>query len=114
MKWVTPDAKARGAYLILFLASLPIPILHYRKLGDALWAVRYPWGLHPIQNLWVWDLGRLSVVFPVAILVILTASFMWRRLCAPSVLVGVAFGASVFTALYGYFCGLALWMALPK
>jgi len=114
MKFATRNVKARGVYVILFFTSLLIPLLHYRLLGDALWAVRYPWDLHPIQNLCVWHMGRFSAVFPVAILALLTASWVWPRLCAPAALVGVAVVTSVFTALYAYYCGLALWFALPR
>jgi hypothetical protein len=114
MKPTAQDAKARGVYGILFFVSLPIPLFHYRVLGDALWAVRYPWGLHPVENLLLWQLGRWSVTLPIAILALLAASWIWPRLCAPAVLVGIAIGVSVSATLYAFFCALALWMALPK
>jgi hypothetical protein len=113
MKLASPDAKARGVYAILFLTSLPIPLFHYRALGNALWAVRYPWGLHPIQNLAVWHLGRLSAALPVTLLALLIASWRWTGLCAPTTLVRVAVGVCVFTALYAFECALALCMTLP-
>ena len=112
MKLATPEAKARGVYAILFILSLPVPLFHHQALGDALWAVRFCWGLHPIQNLGLWHLGRLSVALPVTLLALLIASWRWTGLCAPTMLVRVAVGVCLFTVLYAMACALALWMAL--
>ena len=49
--------QARVAYAVLLLVSIPIPLFHYRILGDVLWAIRYPWGLHPVPILILWNLG---------------------------------------------------------
>ena len=40
MKKNTQDAKARGAYGLLFFVSLAIPLFHYRALAPALWKIR--------------------------------------------------------------------------
>ena len=114
MKIATRYAKARAVYAILFLVSIPIPLLHYQFLGDALWAVRYPWGLHPVLVLCLWGLGRDSVALPIAILAVLSASWVWPRLCSPAVLIGVAFVGWTFTAFYAYCCGVALFFALQR
>jgi len=70
--------------------------------------VRYPWGFHPIQNLSVWHLGRLSAALPVTLLFLLVASWRWRKLCEPATLVRITLGVCMFTVLYAVECGLAL------
>lgn len=112
MKLATPDAKARGVYGVLVLLSLPIPLFHYRALGEILWAIRFPWGLHPIQNLSLWHLGGLSAAMPVGVLVLWVASWRYSALCTPTVLLCVAIGVAAFTVIYAMVCALALWMAL--
>ena len=111
MKLATSEAMARGVYTILFIVSLPIPLFHQRALGEALWAVRYPWGL---QNLCLWDLGRLSVVIPVSLLALLIASWWYKGLCATNMLILVAVGMCVFTEIYAINCALALFIALSS
>lgn len=112
MKLATPEAKARAVYATLFILSLPIPLFHFGPLGETLWAVRYHWGLHPFEILTLWNLGKLSVAPPVALLALLTASWMWPRLCAPKMLVIVAVAMCAFVVLYAVTCSFALWMAL--
>ena len=114
MKRASPDAKARGVYAALLVLSLPLPVFHHQVLGGALWAVRYPWGLHPIQNLSVWHLGRLSAAVPVLLVTLLVASWRWRKLCEPATFVRVALAFCAFTVLYAVECGFALMMALDQ
>ena len=114
MRLASPDAKARGVYALLLILSLPIPLFHHQALGEALWAIRYPWGLHPIQNLSVWHLGRLSAALPVALLLLLVASWRWHKLCESATLVRVALAFCMFTLLYAMQCALALLMALDQ
>jgi hypothetical protein len=114
MKLATSEAKARGVYAILFIVSLPIPLFHQRALGEALWAIRYPWGLHPFQNLSLWHLGRLSVVLPVSLLALLIASWRYKSLCTPKTIMLVAVGMCIFTVIYAINCALALLIALSS
>jgi hypothetical protein len=47
-------------YLALALASAIVPLIHFRGLNEALDNTRYPWGLHPIEILWLRDLGEFA------------------------------------------------------
>ncbi len=112
MKTSSPEARARGTYGILFLLSLPIPVFHVQVLGEALWAIRYPWGLHPIEILSLWHLGRLSFAVPAIILCLLAASYKWKGLCTPQTLLRVALAVVAFSVLYAMEAAVTLWMAL--
>ena len=114
MKMTRPEAQARVAYAVLLLVSIPIPLFHYRILGDVLWAIRYPWGLHPVPILILWNLGWLSAAMPAILLALFSASWKWNRLCVLKAPLFVALGVCLFTTMYGTMCAVALWLALGR
>jgi hypothetical protein len=99
-------------YVLLIFVSVGIPLFHYRVLGEALWAIRYRWGLHPVQNLMVWHSGRLSAIIPIGLLVALILSWKFEWLCSPVTLMRVSVALYIFVTVYALQCALALWMAL--
>jgi len=112
MKKLTQQEKARGTYGIMFLISLPIPVFHYKAFGHAIWTVRYPWGLHPIEILNLWELGRFSVFIPIALILLVALSWKFVIICKPETLVRVAIAVLIFSTIYAINCALAFWMQI--
>jgi hypothetical protein len=69
------------SYLALALASAIVPLIHFRGLNQALDNTRYPWGLHPIEVLWLRDLGQFAAVLAgvLALCFILSWRISWFR-----------------------------------
>lgn len=114
MKLTSSATQARVAYAVLLIISIPIPLFHYRVLGDTLWAIRYPWGLHPVPLLILWNLGWLSAAIPAILLALFFASWKWNRLCVSRAPLLAALGVCLFTTMYGTMCAMALWLALGR
>ena len=112
MKKLTQQGKTRVIYGILFLISLPIPVFHYKAFGNAIWNIRYPWGLHPIEILNLWHLGRFSVSIPIALILLIALSWKFKMICKPETQVRVAIGVLVFSTFYAMNCALAFWMQI--
>lgn len=76
------DATVVGpsAYLLLALLSSFVPIIHHLGLREALDNTRYPWGLHPIEILWLRDLGQNSAWIAAALALCFILSFRVARL----------------------------------
>ena len=69
------------SYLALALASAIVPFIHFRGLNQALDNTIYPWGLHPIEVLWLRDLGQYAAVLAgvLAICFVLSWRIVWFR-----------------------------------
>jgi hypothetical protein len=97
------------SYLALALASAIVPIIHFRGLNQALDDTRYPWGLHPIEILWLRDLGQFAGVLAVVLVLCFILSWwigwfrkekIWRRFFTATLLFWVWYSiASSMTLL---------------
>ena len=89
-------------YLALALLSSIVPSIHYWGLNQALYNTRYPWGMHPVEILWLRDLGQLSTVLAVGLALCFILSWRmawWRTKKALTLIVSTAFLFWVFYSI---------------
>lgn len=69
------------SYLALAGLSAIVPFIHFRGLNEALDNTRYPWGLHPIEVLWLRDLGQFAALLAgaLALCFVLSWRMAWFR-----------------------------------
>ncbi|MDD5678789.1 MAG: hypothetical protein PHW60_12505 [Kiritimatiellae bacterium] len=100
------------SYLALALASAVVPLIHFGGLNRALDNTRYPWGLHPIEILWLRDLGHFAAVIAAVLALCFVLSWwvawfrkekIWRRFFA---------AALIFWVWYSIAASMTVWLQI--
>jgi hypothetical protein len=102
------EMQTRRGYVMMLLASLAIPLVHFLVMQPALERTRYPWGLMPGHFLMLKWFGQLAAWGPVVLGLLLVLSWRKEAVRSPAFLCRVAVAFYVLAAFYGAFCALVL------
>jgi hypothetical protein len=105
---MTARSKSSAAYLVLFLASLPIPGLHSLLANRAIEHTRMGTGLLPAHTLLLRWFGELSYMLPVVAIVFFTLSFRREWFSRTSTMFGLATTQLGFVTVYAVYCAFLL------
>lgn len=105
------------AYLMLFLLSLPIPLLHHYHTGQAIERARLQMKMDdgtfiptmlPADVLFLRWFGELSQTLAIVLFILLVASFWWDELLQKKAMTIVAICQCAFTTLYAVYATFLL------
>ena len=103
-------SSPRWGFLLLFVVSLLIPLVHDFLIDAELEHHRYQWGLMPAELLFLRWFGQLSHWGPAVSAGLFALSWKYKVLNTPAAIARLASAFYLLTTLYaGYLC-LLFWM----
>lgn len=105
------------AYLLLFLLSLPVPLLHHYRTSQAIEGARLQLKMDdgafipsmlPADVLFLRWFGEFSQTLAIVLFISFAASFWWDELLQKKVIVVVAICQCAFTSMYAVYATFLL------
>ena len=104
----------RWGYVLLFLISLIIPLIHTLLVDGELEHHRYSWGLMPAELLFIRWFGQMARFGPVIALALLACSWKFKNLNSPAAIARVSVAFYFLTTLFAGYCCALIWMLLRQ